>query len=71
MAFNSIIIEFHDYDTRFEFSAWTEVNGYIEIGYKEYDSGTYVHKFNLPTMNQKEWEEFKKAGDIAFEMMEK
>jgi hypothetical protein len=65
MCFKSLSIEFSHGDTVYAFSEWTEVDGLLEISCD--DSHTV---FTLPVMDKEEWQKFKRAGDMAFELME-
>jgi hypothetical protein len=65
MCFKSLSIEFSNGDTVYTFAEWTEVDGLLEISCN--DSHTVV---TLPVMDKDEWQKFKRAGDMAFELME-
>lgn len=65
MSFKSLSIEFSNGDTVYTFSEWTEIDGLLEISCDD-SARTLV----LPVMDKEEWQKFKRAGDIAFELME-
>ena len=65
MCFKSLSIEFSNGDTVYTFSEWAEISGILEISFN--DSRTVV---TLPAMDKDEWQKFKRAGDMAFELME-
>ena len=69
--FVGIEISLHDDCTRYKFSEWDAVNGLMEISYRQSSGDSqFEHVINLPVMSKADWEHFKRAGDIAFEMME-
>ena len=65
MCFKSLSIEFSNGDTVYTFAEWTEVDGLLEISCN--DGHTDI---TLPVMDKDEWQKFKRAGDMAFELME-
>lgn len=69
--FGNLSILLHDDCTKYTFGEWEEVPNLLEIIYLEdgLDGMDYVEKINLPVFSKQEWEEFKRAGDMAFEMM--
>ena len=66
MSFKSLSIEFSRGDTVYTFSEWTEAEGLLEISCDD-----SVRTLLLPVMDKEEWQKFKRAGDLAFELMEK
>ena len=69
--FVGLEISLHDDCTRYKFSEWVEADGLLEISYSESSGDSqFKHVINLPVMSKAEWEHFKRAGDIAFEMMD-
>lgn len=64
--FKSLTIEMHESDTEYTFSEWEEVTGHLEVSYKDVALSS---EFTLPVFTREQWEEFKRAGDMAFEAM--
>jgi hypothetical protein len=64
--FKALIIEMHESDTEYTFSEWDEGRGYLEVSYKDVALSS---EFTLPVFTRGQWEEFKRAGDMAFGMM--
>jgi hypothetical protein len=70
--FDKLSILLHEECTKYTFGEWEEVPNLLEIVYLEDSLGDmdFVQKINLPVFSKEDWEEFKRAGDMAFKMME-
>lgn len=68
--FKDISIIDNDGDTKFTFAEWVEVGGLLEISISEFEVDKYKELFTMPVLSKDLWEEFKRAGDVAFSMME-
>ena len=68
--FKEISIMDEGNDTEFTFAEWTEVSGILEITVKDLSCSGVSSVQVIPFMDKKMWDEFKRAGDIAFNMME-
>lgn len=68
--FRDISIVDNDGDTKFTFSEWVEVGGLLEISISEFEVDKYKELFTMSVLSKDVWEEFKRAGDVAFSMME-
>jgi hypothetical protein len=68
--FKEISIMDEGNDTEFTFAAWTEVAGILEITVKDLSCSGVSSVQVISVMDKKMWDEFKRAGDIVFDMME-
>lgn len=68
--FGGISIVNEDFDTKYTFDEWGEVDGYLQITcLTSKDETTWDVETTFNTMSKADWEEFKLAGDTAFKMM--
>lgn len=49
---------------------WDEASEHLVVNYKDCSGCAGALSFTLPVFTRAQWEEFKRAGDMAFKMME-
>lgn len=71
--FKELSITLDDDETKYTFAEWSEVPNILEITLSSWanhhNKYQYVHAATLPALSKEDWEEFKRAGDAAFDMM--
>jgi hypothetical protein len=64
-----VAITFDDDETKYSFTEWCECPDILEITLSNWTGDTYEVVETFPVLSKEDWEEFKRAGDMAFTLM--